>query len=372
MNSTWLAGFRSAIISPYEQFQLTEPRGFEDRTVRQVLHMAGGGQRLRIRLSNRYGRDALAIGAARIALRKTGATPIAETDTVVRFGGADHVSIPAGGELISDTVDLAVAAGEDLLLSMYLPGPTGLATFSHQAMEISYVAVGDRTADLELPGAEEVSSRFYVTGVDVLGAVGTPVVVAFGDSWFDGAGTTVGANRRSVDALNSLLSRGWVVNQGISGNQLLTDEVGEHALGRFDRDVLAVPGVTHVVINLGINDLGLGETATADDLIAGYTELAARAHAAGLPIYANTIGPFAGVIYPEVNAAPALPVRNEVNHWLRGTTVFDAVFDVATAVADPERPDHIRPDLDSGDGLHLNDTGAQIMARTMRLPLSGV
>ncbi|AHH21604.1 GDSL-like lipase/acylhydrolase family protein [Nocardia nova SH22a] len=371
MTSTWLAGFRSAIISPYEQFQLTEPRGFEDRTVRQVLHMAGGGRQLRIRLSNRYGRESLEIGAARIALRKTGHTPIAETDTVVRFGGADRVRIPAGGELISDTVDLAATAGADLLLSLYLPGPTGLATFSHQSMEITYVAAGDRTADLELPGAEEVPSRFYVTGVDVLGEADTPVVVAFGDSWFDGAGTTVGANRRSVDALNALLRRGWAVNQGIGGNQLLTDEVGEHALARFDRDVLAVPGVTHVAINLGLNDIGLGEPATAEALIAGYTELAARAHAAGLPIYANTLGPFAGVIYPEVNVEPALPIRRQVNEWLLNTTVFDEIFDVATAVADPERPDHIRPDLDSGDGLHLNDAGALIMAQTMRLPLAG-
>ncbi|WP_227979696.1 GDSL-type esterase/lipase family protein [Nocardia spumae] len=371
MTSTWLAGFRSAIISPYEQFQLTEPRGFSDATVRQVLHMAGGGRQLRVRLSNRYGRDPLDIGAARIALRKSGSTPIAETDTVVRFGGAERVRIPAGGELISDIVDLAVDGGDDLLLSLYLPGDTGLATFSHQPMEIGYVAAGDRTADLELPEAEEVASRFYVTGIDVLAETDTPVVVAFGDSWFEGTGTTVGANHRSIDELNALLSRGWVVNQGIGGNQLLTDEVGEHALGRFDRDVLEVPGVTDVVVNLGINDLALGEPAAVGDLIAGYTELAARAHAAGLRIYANTVGPFAGVIYPMVDAEPAMPVRAEINEWLRGATVFDAVFDVAAAVADPERPDFIRPDLDSGDGLHLNDAGARIMAQTMRLPLAG-
>jgi lysophospholipase L1-like esterase len=368
MTSTWLAGFCSAIISPYEQFQLTEPRGFTDQTVRQVLHMAGGGRRLRVRLSNRYGRDTLEIGAARIALRKNGFATIAETDTVLRFDGVGTVRIPAGGEVLSDTVDLAVNGGDDLLLSLYLPGATGLATFSHQPMEIAAVVGGDHTADPDLSGVEEVASRFYVTGVDVFAEADTPVVVAFGDSWFDGAGTTLGANRRSVDALNSMLTRGWVVNQGIGGNQLLTDEVGERALARFDRDVLAVPGVTHVVVNLGINDIGLGEVAAADDLIAGYTELAARAHAAGLPIYANPIGPFAGVIYPEVNVAPALPVRVVVNEWLRATTVFDTVFDVAAAVADPERPDFIRPDLDSGDGLHLNDEGARIMAETMRIP----
>ncbi|NKY48678.1 GDSL-type esterase/lipase family protein [Nocardia vermiculata] len=368
MTSTWLAGFRSAIISPYEQFQLTEPRGFADQTVRQILHMAGGGRRVRVRLSNRFGRDTVTIGAARIAARKTGSAVITETDTVLRFDGAQRAHIDAGAELISDPVDLAVQAGDDLLLSLYLPGTTGPATFSHQPMEISYVTAGDRTADPELRAAAEVPSRFYVTGVDVLAESESPVVVAFGDSWFEGAGTTMSTNHRSVDALNSLLTRGWAVNQGIGGNQLLTDEIGEHALARFDRDVLEVPGVSHVVINLGINDLGLGATARAEDLIAGHIELARRAHAAGLRIYADTIGPFAGAIYPEVNTDAARPVRARVNEWLRTTTVFDGVFDIATAVADPARPDYIRPDLDSGDGLHLNDAGARIMAEAMRIP----
>jgi lysophospholipase L1-like esterase len=333
--------------------------------------MAGGGTRLRVGLTNRYGRDPLVIGAARIAPRKTGAEIVPERDTALRFGGADRVTIRAGAEIVSDPVDLAVAAGDDLALSLYLPETTELATFTHMPVEIAYVESGDLTAATNLPGAEEVPSRFYVTGVDVFAAAGTPVVVAFGDSWLEGAGTTVGANRRSIDVLGARLPRGWVVNQAIGGNRLLTDEVGEHGLGRFDRDVLAVPGVTHVVTNFGINDLGLDGLAPVAELIAGYTELARRAHAAGLPIYANTIGPFAGVIHPNARGPEAMPTRREVNEWLCGTDVFDGVFDVAAAVADPRRPDYLRPDLDAGDGLHLNDSGARIMAETMRIPLMG-
>src|SRR6266567_3818436 len=124
-STTWVAGFRSAVVSPYEDFRLAEPREFADQTVRQVLHMAGGGERLRVRLSNRYGRTPLAIGAAHIAARKNGAEIVAETDSVLRFGGAERVTIPAGGEIVSDAVDLSVTAGSDLLLSLYLPEPTG-------------------------------------------------------------------------------------------------------------------------------------------------------------------------------------------------------------------------------------------------------
>ncbi|MEU2101374.1 GDSL-type esterase/lipase family protein [Nocardia sp. NPDC019255] len=373
MSSTaWIAGFRSAVIRPDEQIKLAEPRAFTDQTVRQVLHLAGGGARVRVGLTNRYGKTPLTIGAARVALRKTGSEIVAETDTALRFDGAEQVIIPVGGEVFSDPVDLAAPAGADLTLSLYLPGPTGLATYSHQPGEIAYVAAGNVATATAFGDAGEIPARFYVTGVDVLAPARTPVAVAFGDSWFEGFGTTVGANHRSVDYLNARLDRGWVVNQGISGNRLLTDEIGEPGLERFEHDVLAVPGVTSVLINFGINDLILGgmagqPPATAEELIAGFTAIARRAHAAGLPIHAATIGPYGGCVYEGLPIAETLPTRRRVNEWLRGTDVFDSVFDVARAVEDPQRPDFIRPDLDSGDGMHLNDAGARAMAETVDL-----
>ncbi|MDF5754376.1 GDSL-type esterase/lipase family protein [Spongiactinospora sp. TRM90649] len=360
----WTAGFRSAVISPYEQLKLAEPRGFAGQTVRQVLHMAGGGERLRVRLTNRYGRAPLTIAAARAATEHGQAG--------LTFGGADKTVIPPGEEAVSDPVELSVAPGADLTLSLYLPEETGLATYSHMPMETAHVAAGDHVASPELPGAEPVDARFYVSGVDVPAPGGTGIAVAFGDSWFEGVGSTVGANNRSVDFLNRRLGRGWVVNQGIAGNRLLRDEIGEHALGRFDRDVLSVPGVTHVLVHFGINDLGLpgmsGEPpATAGDLVEGFRTLAGRAHGAGLKILVATIGPFAGAIYPGVGTPEGLAVRREVNDWIRAADDFDAVFDVAGAVEDPEAPDRVHPGLDAGDGMHLNDRGAQAMADAVDL-----
>ncbi|MFE0046743.1 GDSL-type esterase/lipase family protein [Streptomyces albireticuli] len=372
MTQQWVAGFRSAVISPYEKIRFTEPRGFDDQTVRQVLRMAGGGERIRVRLSNRYGRAPLTVAEARVAERGI-ADGIADgTDTGVRFDGSARVAVPAGGEVVSDPVDLPVRAGADLVLSLYLPAETGPATYAHMPAETAYVTGGNRTRATALPGAEQVQARFYVTGIDVLAPEGTAVAVAFGDSWFEGVGTTLGANRRSVDALNRRLERGWTVNQGIAGNRLLTDGVGEHALARFERDVLSVPGAAHVLVNFGINDLGLPgmlglPPATAGELTAGFTELARRAREAGLGIHAATIGPFAGAIYPGHNTPEGLAARREVNEWLRTCGIFDSVFDVAHAVEDPARPDRIRPGFDSGDGMHLNDAGALAMAAAVDL-----
>ncbi|MEV0717197.1 GDSL-type esterase/lipase family protein [Asanoa sp. NPDC050611] len=360
----WTAGFRSAVISPYEQVKLNEPRGFADRTVRQVLHLAGGGQAVRVRLTNLYGRTALTVGAASVF---TG-----QRHAPVTVGGAEKFTVAPGEEVVADPIDLPVAAGADLDLRLYLPEETGLATYAHKPASLAHIVAGNHVASATLPNAEQVEARFYVSGVDVLTPDATPIAVAFGDSWFEGVGSTIDANNRSVDFLNRRLERGWVVNQGIAGNRLLADEIGEHALARFDRDVLAVPGVTHVLVHFGINDLGLpgmvGEPpATEDALIEGFTTLARRAHEAGLKIVVGTIGPFAGAIYPGISTPEGLAARRAVNDWIRTTDVFDGVFDVAGAVENPAAPDYINPVLDSGDGMHLNDDGARAIADAVDL-----
>jgi len=209
----WTAGFRTAVISPYGRIQFAEPRGFADQTVRQVLHLAGGGELLRVRLTNRYGRTPLTIAAA------AAATEHGQADLTV--DGSARLTIPPGEETVSDPMDLSIASGDDLILSLYLPEETGPATYSHMPMETAHIVGGNHVTSPALPKAERVGARFYVSGVDVLTSDHTPIAVAFGDSWFEGVGTATGANNRSVDFLNRRLKRGWVVNQGIAGNRLL-------------------------------------------------------------------------------------------------------------------------------------------------------
>ncbi|MEU5961232.1 GDSL-type esterase/lipase family protein [Micromonospora parva] len=359
----WTAGFRTAVISPYDRLQFSQPRSFADQTVRQVLHLAGGGDAFRVRLTNLFGRTPLMVGAATVVV---GGRSVALT-----FDGAAHRIIAVGEEVVTDPVRTPVAAGADLVVSLYLPERTDLATHSHKPAELTRIADGNQVTAARPQWTEQVEARFYLSGVDVLAPPGTAVGVAFGDSWFEGVGTTTSANRRSVDFLNRRLKRGWVVNQGIAGNRLLRDTVGEHGLARFDRDVLSVLAVTHVLVHFGINDLGLpgmlGEPpVTADDLVGGFRALADRAHSAGLKILAATIGPFGGA-GPEISTPAGLATRREVNDWIRTTDVFDAVVDVARAVADPPAPDRIHPALDSGDGMHLNDRGAEAMANAVNL-----
>ena len=88
-----------------------------------------------------------------------------------------------------------------------------------------------------------------------------------------------------------------VMNQGIGGNRILHDVRGDSGLRRFDRDVLAQPGVTHVIVVLGTNDIRNRwakpeEVVTAEQMIAGLKQLAVRAHARGIKIFGGTLMPF--------------------------------------------------------------------------------
>lgn len=126
----------------------------------------------------------------------------------------------------------------------------------------------------------------------------------------------------------------------LPGNAVSADFTGAEEIdGRY----YVTPGATHVLFHFGLNDVGLpgmaGEPpATAQDLIAGFTELADRARSAGPATIGMTMGPYAGTIYPGVDTPEGRAVRREVNAWIRTSTVFDAVADIAAAVQDPDAP----------------------------------
>jgi len=362
---------------------------FENQTIRQVLRLSVGGQALRLRLTNEYGREPLTLGAARVALADAAGALVAGSEHVVTFAGKTSATIAAGAPLLSDPIDLRVGTLAALSVSLYFPDNTGQCTCHQVGLQEAYVsAPGDFTAGTFAP-AQTIQARAFLSGVDVLAPTAKAIVV-LGDSISDGVGSTPGANRRWPDLLaerlNAQSRRGtrWgVVNHGISGNRVLADGAGESALARLDRDVLSVPGATHVVIFEGVNDLGIAfgapPPATAgaaaplmdpvfgsDLLIAGYRQIIARAHARDLLVFGVTIAPYEGAGYyrPEGNA-----VREAVNDWIRTGGEFDAVLDFDAVLRDPAKPTQIKDGLHSGDHLHGSDAGYRAVADSIDLKL---
>ena len=204
-----------------------------------------------------------------------------------------------------------------------------------------------------------------------------------GDSITDGFGVQPDTNLRWTDHLAARLrvegmEQVSVLNAGIGGNRLLNDGLGPNALARLGRDVLSQPGVTHLIVLEGVNDLGTltrDAPATAEQhaaLVAQATEalrqVVLRARARGLKVIGGTILPYGGSALYHPDAANEAD-RQAINAWIRAPGNFDAVIDFDAALRDPVNPTRLNPALDSGDGLHPSMDGYRAMAAAVPLDL---
>jgi lysophospholipase L1-like esterase len=350
---------------------------YKDMTIRQTVRISAGGDTLRIRLSNELSALPQLVGEVTVAVIGADGKLRRETLRNVTFSGASQTLVGAGAPLVSDPISLKVSDLAVLAISIHLPEGLSSPTVHGSAYATGWAASGRRTSDVELTDASSFTARLLISGVDVSSSSKAPVIVTFGDSITDGTRTTVDANRRWPDRLAERLHAGGkrqfaVVNVGIGANRLLEPSSSPSALARFDRDVLAVPGVSHVIVLIGTNDIGNmraeDQATKADRLIAGYRQLIARARAKGVRIYLGTIIPFKGAKYW---TEAGEEVRKRTNAWIRTQTLSDGVIDFDRAMADPADPDRMRPALDIGDALHPNDAGMEALAGAVDLATLG-
>jgi len=362
------------------------PQSFDNQTLRQIVHISIGGSVVRVRFSNAQGSQPLAVGAASVGIRSSGASVRPSSLRVLTFGGAPSITIPNGAVALSDSVRLDVDPQDDLAVSLYVPSVSAGTTQLSLAHQTSYVSpTGDFTSQISMPVASTITSWFWLTGIEVLKSHSSRAVVAFGDSITEGFNSTTDANHRWPDFLaRRLLAHPGtrnvgVLNEAISGNRVLNDEIGPNAQKRIDRDVLAQGGLAYVILLEATNDLGFSQippgvfppgvaltNVSANEIIAGYKQIILRAHQQGAKIYGGTILPFKAASYWD----PAAEVKREaINIFIKTSRAFDGVIDFAAAVADPSDPLALAPQFDSGDHLHPNDAGYAAMGNSIDLAL---
>jgi lysophospholipase L1-like esterase len=348
-----------------------------DMTFRQTLRLSTGGTQVRLRFSNAYGTTPLTLDDIRVT-RSLGQAIDPSINRPVTFNGKAEVEIAPGAWVLSDPVDLVTADGEDLAVSFHLPGTAPLLTVHD--MQRGRLSKGDgrrsdsiefpeTTTDLKIGG-----SLPWLAGIDVSGSDETGVVIAFGDSITDGYGIAPASHETWPDLLSDRLDQAGlplgVINSGISGNRLLHHgtwaRFGEAGLARLDRDLLAQPNAKAVIVLIGINDFGHAgpghpEEATAQDIIDGLSQVAARAHEHGLKVYVATLTPFRDTVFENYFSEAKETGRQAVNAWIRSTPMIDGVFDFDRALEDPARPGYLLPAYDLGDHLHPNAAGMKAM-----------
>jgi lysophospholipase L1-like esterase len=349
---------------------------FMDVTLRQVVRVGGGGRQVRVRLTNEYGTTPLTIGAAQVGFATAGGGVEEGSARVLTFAGRSAVTVPVGAPVLSDPVDLPLPALTKLSISLYLPELVESRTCHDSALETGWIIAGNAVGEADLPDqAEPLPARALLAAVEVVPDTPATSIVVLSDSLADGFGSTADANATWPELL---AERGlYVCNQGISGNRLLNDGLGAAGLARFDRDVLATPGLGHVIVSLGHNDIAIsnvprdddalagflamfpGDPVTSADVIAGYRQLIARARDRGVKVYATTVTPDEG---SDTHTAGSESARQAINTWIRTSGAFDGVLDFDAVWSDPAHPSRIRDDLHAGDHLHGNDAGYRVLA----------
>ncbi len=375
----WVGAWEAA---PQAQTGPLKPIG--NQTVRQRLRSSLAGRRLRVVLSNAYGTKPLVIGAASIARSKDGV--VEGAPVALRFGGRSSIVVPPGAPAYSDPVDLPVDSMAELSVSLFLPQSTLPETY-HRALpaqdaagpavaaEALISAEGDFTDKAALAGSSP-GARLFVARLDVLPARPAKLVAVLGTTRTEGDGRWPEHLARRLQAARHNVG---VVNASLVANPLTRPYPGggEAALARFDRDVLMVPGLTHVVLADAINDIGqpggpvvpAAEAPSLQLLTDAYLQLAARARARGVKVIAATVPPFEGVPFQGFYSAEKEALRMALNQWIRASVAFDGVIDLDAILRDPARPSRITASLATANSFGPNDAGEHRIAESLDLRL---
>jgi len=366
------------------------PQFDEGGSLVQKIHVSAGGDFARLRLSNIFGESELIITSATLARLSEGhlnATAATAGRTPVTFARQNGLTIPAGGTAVSDPLRFEVLPGSDVVITLNIKKAPRLLTGHDSSTSTAVSFYRQTNTETTDESFLRVNRWYFISGLDTAplkpSAQYRPrAVVAFGDSITDGEGVPPSANLRWSDELSRRLRANpatadiGVLNVGIGGNRILRPGRGPSALQRFERDVIQQPGVRWVIMLIGVNDLGQAHTAriageeypSAADLIAGYGEMIARAHAAGIKVYASPILPYKGAAFSYWSLEGEAD-RKTINAWIRESGAFDAVIDFDAVVRDPVDPDYLAEQYDLGDFVHPNPAALTAMGRAIDLGL---
>ncbi|WP_431955182.1 discoidin domain-containing protein [Actinacidiphila sp. bgisy167] len=345
---------------------------FTDQTIRQIVHTSIGGSSVRIHLSNRFGTQPVVLDDIHAASSLFNSDIATGTDAKLTFGGNTSVTIPAGGEAVSDPAGFSVTPESEVAVSFHVPG-TAVATQHDAARQVNWYAPGDQSAAPYLSSAQQSYSYTFLSGLDVQNPDAAGAVVAFGASITDGEASSGNTNRRWPNRLATRLNEAGyqvgVLNEGISGNNLLQNGGGPAAVSRFAHDALDQPGVRWVVFSDDpINDI-INTNPPVSSITGALRQLVDAAHARNVKFLCSTLTPFKGFTWWSDDREVK---RQAVNDFLRGPdSGCDGVIDQAAATGDPADPRAYLPAYDAGDHLHPNDAGLKAIADAVPLSLFG-
>ena len=356
----WTATWATAIEAPLAESDMPKT-SMTNSTLRQVIHVSIGGDKLRMQLSNEKSHQPVEIKSVYIADTDGGKAIDAKTAKYLTFNGSRSATIEPGKAVYTDVAQYKLKPLQRLSVTISYGNTPVKATTHRGSRTTSYLAQGEVSPKADFAEVEKFEHWYSIAALEVEAPASTRCIACLGNSITDGRGTTTDAQNRWTDVLAEQLGgKVAVINLGIGGNCVIRGGLSAPASERFDRDILAQQGVTDLIIFEGVNDLsGIKDDGaeTVRWLKKFYRLFAKKAKEKGMRVYGGTIMPFKNSFaYSETHEK----ARQEVNQWIRTAPDYDGVIDFDKATADPADPEALMENLQS-DWLHPNADGYKLM-----------
>lgn len=370
----WITAWGNAI-----SIRVRRPENYgKNLTLRYPITMLFDGTALRITLDNFCGTQLVRLHHACAAKVTKGSSVDPETNQTVLFGGSPRVTLPVGGSVQSDPIELPFQRGERVAISLYFDDFTELRSAVNVTGPLSpgYFSVGDFADAANLPIDQTNSTNwfYFLSGVEARTNENNRAIVCFGDSITAQAWPDYLMQRVLAEGNGSVS----VVRKAASGTRILRqydnivyDSYGLRGEVRFPHEVPCT-GADTVIIQHGINDIihpvgtnvnpfrPWSDLPTLDELIGGLRRYIGWAKDYGMQVYMGTLLPIEGW---RTYAPFRENLRQGVNEWIRTTRDIDGCIDFDRALRDPMHPGAFAPGYDSGDHLHPSGSAYKRMAQ---------
>lgn len=367
-----------------------------EKTFRFILNCAISGEKIRIEISNEFARNDVHIGNITVAMCDKNGTFLSAPQKLTVNGKSECV-LKEKESIFSDPVDISVTAQCYLAVSIYvkqgdlrsgnLLNNVELLTVKGDVTEEYNITNERRKRDTVIEVAGKVLNLFLhkplplLKSVQVLNVTGAASIIVLGDSLCQQGFWT---NRLDERIRESFPDKYSLINKSIMGNRVLRDFsprfpckglFGPSGMKRIERDILPYSDCKYVILALGTNDfLQYGTIAAPKNekpdvkaVFEGVKQINDRLTENGKKVIIVNTVKFGECIdsRPEKEK-----MAEEYNRMLKDNSdYFYAVFDQASIVENPEKPNCTKKMYLGKDNLHFNQLGGKTVADSFDLSL---